>query len=160
MKPMHRGAAPDRDPPESHERTTMMTQLTTTTDLLTLLQDALEEHVPAATGNAVYLNGTDDLVMFHGEGVELHLTNGASFQLQVIQAAEADDELDGDDIEELLMLNPDGAIDPAEAEEAQLELADAVEAYGIDGDHGPHAEGLAKDIEAIADTLRGLFPNR
>jgi len=35
-----------------------------------------------------------------------------------------------------------------------------VEAYGIVGDHDPTSEALLNDIEAMADMLRGCFPNR
>lgn len=139
-------------------QTTTAKTLRNTEAFVEMLQQELEAAVENYTDGEVYPNGTEELVMFNGTGFEVTLSNGASFQIQVVQTAEPDEE--EMDVEELLMLDPETSWNPEEAEQAQQELADAVEAYSIEGDHGPFAEGLAKDIEAIADTVRGYFDRR
>jgi len=138
--------------------TTITKSLRDSEAFVEMLQQELEAAVQNYTESEVHPNGTQELVMWNGSGFEVSLSNGASFQIQVVQTAEADDV--DDDVEELLMLNPEHAANPDEAEEIQQELADAVEAYGIVGDHDPTSEALLNDIEAMADMLRGCFPNR
>lgn len=139
-------------------QTTTTKALRTTDAFVEMLQQELEAAVENYTDAEVFPNGTQELVMFNGTGFEVTLSNGASFQIQVVQTANADEP--AEDVEELLMWNPEHAENPEEAEEIQQELADAVEAYTELGDHHPSSDGLMNDIEAMADMFRSLFPNR